>query len=343
MAENDKKLYPLKFKPVSRPLGYGTETFHIADTGEVDSAVLQGWLEGNTLGEIMETFLDGISGEGPYYYTGRQFPLMIRTLQTVSDSPVLVSPSDAVAASRYDSLGKAKLWYVLDASKGSFLRIGLAEDVSAENFCKLCADGTLHEAMNNVEPVRGKAYLIKPGTLHQVSAGIKILEIAQASALEIPVCGGGAGIDVVYDVIDFVDLEKHCGCDGECHCHDEGCGCGHDGDCECGHHHDDGEDHHHHDDGKIADTQEFTVTRLELADPMHIYPENFGSFLVYTCLEGSAAVRPDDGAFPCELAPGESVLIPADMQDLVLFPQKPGTVLLESVMLRDLPPQEDAA
>ena len=141
----EKKLYPFKFIPIAsrRPWGgnalvnvlrkefvecdeEGNETvigpdvllgesWELADMGSEDSVVANGWLAGNTMSELMETYLERIVGEDVYKWYGRQFPLLIKFLDINDKLSVQVHPDDEVAVERYDSLGKAEIWYVMDA------------------------------------------------------------------------------------------------------------------------------------------------------------------------------------------------------------------------------------
>ena len=56
------------------------ESWELADMGEQDSLVSNGWLAGNSIGDIMETYLDRITGDSAYAWFGRQFPLLIKFL-----------------------------------------------------------------------------------------------------------------------------------------------------------------------------------------------------------------------------------------------------------------------
>lgn len=97
----NKKLYPFKFIPIAskRPWGGSAlaeklgkvftevdedgnesvipanekigESWELADMGFQDSVVSNGWLAGNTIGDIMETYLERIVGENVYNYYGR--------------------------------------------------------------------------------------------------------------------------------------------------------------------------------------------------------------------------------------------------------------------------------
>ena len=98
--------------------------------------------------------------------------------------------------------------------------------------------------------------------------------------------------------------------------------------------------HHHHDEirpeGRLTDTlaeiEPFTVTRVRLSDALHIYTEQFGSFLAYSCLEGGASVQAtlDAGMERFHVGKGETLLLPAEMPDFFLVPENRDTVLLET-------------
>ena len=140
-----KQLYPLKFIPIASRRVWGGnslikvlgkdfveadedgnevhltendligESWELADMGEQDSLVSNGWLAGNSIGDIMETYLDRITGDSAYAWFGRQFPLLIKFLDIHQKLSVQVHPDDKVAEQRYDSLGKAEIWHILDA------------------------------------------------------------------------------------------------------------------------------------------------------------------------------------------------------------------------------------
>ena len=207
----EKKLYPFKFIPlvsvkpwggnalVSRlgkkffrsdeegnevpftadePVG---ESWELADMGFEDSVVANGWLAGNTISEIMETYLERIVGENVYNYYGRQFPLLIKFLDINDKLSVQVHPDDEVAAERYDSLGKAEIWYVMDAEPGAKMYCGFTREVSAQEFYDRCHNGTVEEILNVIYPKKGDAVYIAPGTVHSADGGLLVAEIQESS------------------------------------------------------------------------------------------------------------------------------------------------------------------
>ena len=100
--------------------------------------------------------------------------------------------------------------------------------------------------------------------------------------------------------------------------------------------------HHHHHGDRITETlvesPQFNVTKINLTDPLHIYTEQFATFIIYMCVEGEASIQvptesPDGhkGMDNHVLKAGETILIPAQMDDFYLVPRDRQTVLLEAV------------
>ena len=376
----EKKLYPFKFIPVAsrRPWGgqdlvdklgkefvecddEGNETvigpdeligesWEVADMGIEDSIVTNGWLAGNTISEIMETYLERVVGDDVYNYYGRQFPLLIKFLDINDKLSVQVHPDDEIAAERYDALGKSELWYILDAKPEAKIYMGFKREVTAQEFYDRCNDGTVEELLNVIYPKKGDVLFITPGTVHAADGGILLAEIQESSDMTFrlydwgreknPATARPIHLEEAIDIIDYrpYDPGKYrkgplwgaeashvpC-CDHECHCDDH--------------------DHHHEHSAKegdvvetLVESSQFTVSQLNLADPLHIYTEKFGSFIIYVCIEGAASiqvpsVKPGGEAFMdnYEFSKGETILIPAEMPDFYLVPRDRSTILLEAV------------
>jgi mannose-6-phosphate isomerase len=395
----EKKLYPLKFIPVPsrRPWGgsalvaelgkhfvevdeegnetvLGTdvligESWELADMGSEDSVVENGWLAGNTIGELMETYLERIVGENVYNFYGRQFPLLIKFLDINDKLSVQVHPDDEVAAERYDSLGKAEIWYIMDAKPGAKMYCGFTRDITAQEFYDRCQNGTVEEVLNVIYPKKGDVIYITPGTVHAADGGILIAEIQESSDMTFrlydwgrefnPATARKMHLEEAIDVIDYRAFDpgiyrkgplwgeeasyvpcqpRECECEGECECHE-----GHEGhECHC---HEEGHECHCHDmsqEGQmiqdLVECPQFSVAKIALTDPLHIYTEQFESFIVYICLEGAASIQvpsTKENGEACmenyEFKKGETVLVPADMPDFFLVPRDPETLLLEAV------------
>ena len=374
----EKKLYPFKFIPVAsiRPWGgsnlvekYGKEfvvcdaegnevvlgtdeligeSWEIADMGFEDSVLANGWLAGNTISDIMETYLERVVGDDVYKYYGRQFPLLVKFLDINGKLSVQVHPDDEIAAERYDALGKSELWYVLDAQEDTKVYLGFKRDVTAQEFYDKCNDGTVVELLNEVHPKKGDVLFITPGTVHAVDGNIQLVEIQESSDMTFRLYDWGREKNPMTarpihleEAIDMIDYRPYDMCK-----YRKGPLWGDEASYEpcCSHHdHSVDPDHGYHEhEGQTVETlvesAQFTVSKLNLTDPLHIYTEKFGSFIVYVCVEGSTSVqvpstRPDGEAYMenYEFRKGETIMIPAEMPDFYLVPRDRSTVLLESV------------
>lgn len=373
----EKKLYPFKFVPVAsrRPWGgsalvkelgknfvecdeEGNETvlgddvligesWELADMGIEDSVVANGWLAGNTISELMETYLERIVGEDVYNHYGRQFPLLIKFLDINDKLSVQVHPDDEVAAERYDSLGKAEIWYVMDSKPGAKMYCGFNREVSAQEFYDRCHAGTVDEVLNVIEPRKGDVIFITPGTVHAADGGLLIAEIQESSDMTFrlydwgrefnPATARKTHLDEAIDVIDYRPFDFGLYRKGPlwgdeasyvaCHSHEEG------HECHC---------HEESQEGQmiqnLVECPQFSVSKIALTDPLHIYTDKFESFIVYICLEGAASiqvpsVRENGEAYMenYEFSKGETILVPADMPDFFLVPRDRSTLLLEGV------------
>ena len=354
----NKKLYPFKFIPVPsrRPWGGSAlvtelgkhfvevdedgnetvlgpdvligESWELADMGVEDSVVENGWLAGNTISEIMETYLERVVGENVYNYYGRQFPLLIKFLDINDKLSVQVHPDDEVAAERYDSLGKAEIWYVMDAKPGAKMYCGFNRDITAQEFYDRCQNGTVEEVLNVICPKKGDVIYITPGTVHAADGGILIAEIQESSDMTFrlydwgrefnPATARKMHLDEAIDVINYKAFDPSIYRKGPLW----------------------GEESQEEDHviQELVECPQFNVSKIRLADPLHIYTDKFESFIVYICLEGAASIQvpsTKENGEACmenyEFKKGETILIPADMPDFFLVPRDRDTILLEAV------------
>ena len=184
----EKKLYPFRLSRIEDKYSWGSEEFRLADLGYRDTYIQDGWLAGNTMGDVMETYLDRITGEHIFDAWGQQFPFQIRRIKVEGRMPLRVSPDDETARDRYDHLGKEKLWYVADAGKGSRLLIGFRRDTDASEFYSECLEGNPVKLLNTLEPRAGQFFYIPAGTPHCAFGPMTIVEVSESSALDFLLC-----------------------------------------------------------------------------------------------------------------------------------------------------------
>ena len=309
MDNNEKKLYPIKFLEDGSEVPWGTVNYQIADLGFVDSMVAEGWFGGNTMSELMGTYLERVVGDDSFEYYGLQFPIMVKVINTSGWQPLQVNVPDDVAEERYDSLGKTSLWYIQEASEEARMYLGLRRDIDAGDFYRRCQEGSLRDILNEISPKTGDMIPIRPGTLFAAGPGLKIVEIGESSELTLSVHNWGVelpdGEDLLLEeAFDLIDFRKYSPTAPST------------------------------DDG-------FKVTRMELKNPLHIFSEQPGDFAVYYCVSGEAAIQPGpgaDGFSPVGIKAGHSVMIPSEVNDFLLLPTSEGTVLLEAVPIKKSDP-----
>ena len=336
-----EKLYPLKFIPIASPRPWGGtalvevlgkkfseeaegcpcrligESWELADMGGQNSVVGNGYLEGKTIADIMKTYQKRVVGENVFKRYGTQFPLLIKFLDIEGKLSVQVHPDDKVAAERYGSLGKAEVWYVLDAKADAKIYMGFARDVSPEEFSKACKSGTADQLLNVIHPKRGDVIFIKPGTVHAAEGGILICEIQESSDMTFrlydwgrennPATARKMHLDEAVDIIDYKKYERadrlSSGLDQELS-------------AEC-----------------IADCPQFTVNHLILDDRILICTDRRDSFLIYSCIKGKVSLEMDEeneGTKKYTLEQGDTILVPAECPRFTLNPLEEKSELLES-------------
>lgn len=311
---DEKKLYPLRFLPLTDEYAWGSDNFLLADLGYRDSIVRDGWLSSNTLSEVMDTYMDRVVGDKVFSVYGRQFPVQVKTIVCKGRMPLRVHPDDEIASSRYDSLGREKLWYILSASPDALVWLGWKESVDATVIMEGAADGSIAGKLNAVRVKAGDVFRIHPGVVHGAMGQLEILEISQSSALDFCLCSWGQALtDVEFDesmnlpeALDFIEYSPYLP---------------------------DADPASAPAPMKtLMDIPQFTARKIALHQALHISGEGDDSFAVYYCLYGGAAVKADIeglGNVQYPIGRGELLLVPAEVDDFILEPLEQNTAVIE--------------
>jgi mannose-6-phosphate isomerase len=282
----------LKFRPRVKELLWGSESWQVSGVKGDVSVVAGGGLKGNNLQELIEVYMGELVGEGVFAKYGEEFPVLVKRIDARQTLSVQVHPGDELARERHGAYGKTEMWYVVDADPGAALYVGWNREVSEREYLDAVAGGTVAELLRKFEVKAGDAFFIPAGTVHAIGAGVRIAEIQETS-------------DVTYRIYDWDRVD------------------------------DKGQPRQLHtelavgaiDFGVPQDyvvTREpvknvavllkecpwFTVNLLEL-DGALTRPVG-DSFVIYMCVGGSATVGGE------RVAAGESVLVPAEMDDVRL-------------------------
>lgn len=188
---------PLKFAPIyqtrvwggrslesrfSRPLPddgqpYG-ESWEISARDEADSCVIsEGDLCGTTLTELWQNHRELFGANAP---ASDRFPLLCKILDARDKLSIQVHPPADVA----EELGgepKTEMWFIAHAEPGAELYVGVAEDVTRDDFESALRAGDLEKCLHSIPVKMGDYIFIPSGRLHAIGAGLVIYEIQQNS------------------------------------------------------------------------------------------------------------------------------------------------------------------
>lgn len=145
-----------------------------------DSRVAGGRLAGATLDELAR--------DAPHALLGRPsddygFPLLIKLLEATEWLSVQVHPDDALATELEGpgSRGKTEAWYVIDASPGAELIVGLRDGVSIGELEAVASDRRVLDLLTRTPVRAGDAFFMPAGTVHAIGPGVLIYEVQQMS------------------------------------------------------------------------------------------------------------------------------------------------------------------
>lgn len=319
------QLYPLKFEPIlkekiwggnSLSEHYGKKAGNLKNIGESWelsavsdnlSVISNGFLAGNNIEEIIEVYMGDITGESVYEKFGNEFPLLIKLLEARADLSIQVHPGNELAKKRHNAYGKTEMWYILQSEKNAKIYTGFANPVTRETLTKAFNNNTIHDLLNIENADAGDAFFTPAGRIHAIGAGVVLAEIQQTS-------------DITYRIYDWGRTDQ------------------------------DGMSRELHSDlaldaldfkatGRIKIRKELLENKAENLVSCEFFNTNiihfnkqinrdyalFDSFVTYICTEGSFLIRWDSKSE--KVTKGETVLLPAVINDVALIPEPEATLL----------------
>lgn len=304
-------LYPLKFQPILKQKVWGGnklqelfqknaegnvgESWEISGVEENISEIANGPLKGNTLNWVLENYKEKLVGEKVFKNFGNHFPLLFKFIDAREDLSVQVHPNDLLAKARHNSFGKTEMWYILDVEKNGKLILGFNQQMDSKKYLHFLSENRITEILNVEAVKKGDAFLLKPGTVHAIGAGVLLAEIQQTSDItyriydwDRPDTNGklrDLHTDLALEAIDFNPPESKLNYSEV-----------------------------KNSPSPIVTTNFFAVNKLVLSENYLKDLEQVPSFTVYMCLEGSAIIETDD--YSEEIKKGETFLIPAHIPKL---------------------------
>ncbi len=317
-------LYPLKFSPILKDKIWGgtklkslfakaAETNKLGESWELsgyegdESVVTNGFLAGNNLTELIEIYMGELIGDKIYDEFGLSFPLLFKLIDANENLSIQVHPGDEVAAERHNSYGKTEMWYVIDADPGAELIIGFSKDCTKEEYLEALESDKVEDLLQKVQVKKGEVFFIPAGLVHAIGKGVVVAEIQQSS-------------DITYRIYDYKRTD------------------------------DQGNERELHTEQaldvinfsasvnpqtnytillneitKLVECNYFVTNMLSLTEPMTRNYGTIDSFVAYMCLEGSLEI--DFNGEKTKVNKGDTILIPASIDEIGLLPRKESTLL----------------
>ncbi len=315
------ELYPLLMMPEFHERVWGTRDLApiysriVGKTpiGEVwltgdECKVANGPLSGVTLADLCGRYgkdLVGRSSPSP-----DRFPLLIKFLFPKEKLSVQVHPDDEGARAMGLLNGKTECWYVARSVAGATVGLGLKQGTTREQFAKSIQENRAEELMNWIDVQTGDMIYVDAGTVHAIAPGSILIETQQNS-------------DTTFRLYDY-------GRPRELHIEQgmramrEVTGAG-----KVVREHRNGHD-------VLVQSTCFVVERYASTGPKQ-FAGTPDSAQVLVAVDGSGVVEAP-GSQPVSFNRGESVIIPAAVQEFSVRPQWSLEFLLMSVPSGELPP-----
>lgn len=320
-------LYPLKFTPIYKDKIWGGnkiksllnkdfgnlpncgESWELSGVEGNVSVVSNGFLAGNSLDELIEVYMGDLVGDHVFDAYGDEFPLLIKFIDANDDLSIQVHPDDEMASERHNSFGKTEMWYVVQADRGSKLQSGFNQQVDQAKYLEKLEKVELTDILNFEEVAAGDVFFIPAGRVHAIGKGILLAEIQQTS-------------DITYRIYDY-DRRDDKGNLRELHT-----------DLAL-----DAIDYTLHPEYKtkyepklnesveLVSCKYFTTNVLTLDQAVEKDYNKLDSFVIYICLDGEVQIETESGSE--SVRKGETVLIPASIENVRLKPVSASTKLLE--------------
>lgn len=319
------KIYPLKFKPISKYRVWGGnklntvlkkgfegdnngESWEISDVKGDETKVANGELSGKTLKEISRRYKDELLGSKVYNKFGTDFPLLIKFIDAKTPLSIQVHPHDHIAKERHNSFGKNEMWYIMDADETAEIMVGFNQLIDKETYLNHLEQGNLIDVLNTENISKGDAFYIPTGRVHAIGAGVLLAEIQQTS-------------DITYRIYDYNRVDSATGEERELHNDlaidviDFNVYQSYKTDYKT----------NENSTSTLIHTPYFKSNIFKIDRELNKDYSEIDSFVIYICTEGSIDIEVNDAKYA--LVKGECILIPASIKKLKLNPHQESKIL----------------
>lgn len=314
-----EKLYPLLFEPNLHTVVWGGDrlcpykglqpkTEPIGESWEVSavpssiSIIKNGEYAGRDLISVVAEHPVEILGEMVASKYDNKLPLLIKFIDAKRDLSIQVHPNDEMARRVHGKSGKSEMWYIIDAKPGSYLYAGFKTQISAYEYKKRIADGTITDVLAKHEVKPGDVFYLPAGRVHAICSGILLAEVQQSS-------------DLTYRIYDY----NRPGLDGKPReLHTELAAQALDFHVEDSYRTIYPEDENR--SNLVLDSPYFSVRVTDMKESFHRNLTKYDSFIISMCIKGDCKIVVRSTGDEIILKEGNSCLIPAAIADYDVVP-----------------------
>jgi mannose-6-phosphate isomerase len=311
-------IYPLKFAPICKEKIWGGnklkellnkkigklpncgESWEISGIENDISVVVNGFLKGNSLEELIEVYMSDLVGEKAYDQFGIEFPLLIKYIDAKDKLSIQVHPNDELAKERHGTFGKTEMWFVIHAEEGAKIVTGFNRQLNKQEYLGYFKRGKIEEILNYESVKAGDVFFIPAGCVHAIGGGVVLAEIQQTS-------------DATYRIFDYNRLDDH-GKPRELHTELALDAIDFKSDTNYRISYETIENI----PAKLVECQYFTTNILSFSNNVDRDFTDKDSFVVYMCIEGDYNFNWDEGGMTVKK--GETILVPALINSFSLDP-----------------------
>ncbi|HYX07696.1 MAG TPA: type I phosphomannose isomerase catalytic subunit [Bacteroidales bacterium] len=319
------QLYPLKFQPILKDKIWGGsklrtilnksgasdkcgESWEISGYQNNISVVKEGFLAGNDLQDLIEVYMGDLVGDEVFSRFGLEFPLLIKFIDAADELSIQVHPDDELASKRHNGFGKTEMWYVIQADESAKLISGFNRELDKKMYLEHLQNGTLTSILNFEKVKEGDVFFMPAGRVHAIGKGTLLTEIQQTSDLTYRIYDydrkddSGKTRELHTELaLDAIDYKRYSSYRNTY-------------------------EHGYNQPVNLVQCEYFTTNLLELDFIVKRDYVRIDSFVIYICAEGAVKLHYENGE-PVMLNAGETVLVPAMLNDVTLEPEKKSKIL----------------
>ncbi|NOR87386.1 MAG: mannose-6-phosphate isomerase, partial [Bacteroidales bacterium] len=284
------------------------ELWSLSGYPEEQSTISNGFLVGNLLNELVEIYMDELVGGAVYDKFGDVFPILVKILDAEDWLSIQVHPDDQLAQERGLGGGKTEMWYVLDAEPQSKLIAGFNQKVNEQVYMRKIEDKKLSEIMNFEDVQKEDVFFMPSGRVHALGPGILLAEIQQTS-------------DTTYRIFDWDRVDKQ-GKSRDLHLKEAMAAI----DFELYDHYKTKYTQEVNKTNEIINSPFFITNLIELDQAIKKDYIELDSFVILLGIEGKFAYVDKNGN-KGSLQAGESLLIPASINEISIYPESSCKIL----------------